>query len=71
MQYDKQLIISTAGTRFGPWTPQTTTLSEFYTRLATPIRSTEIRASYLALPKKRQDELKDVPPGGLLGEISG
>lgn len=65
MQYDKRITISTAGTRFGPWVPQTLMLSEFYTRLATPNRSTEIRASYLALPKKRQDDLKDV--GGFVG----
>lgn len=70
MQYDRKIILSTSGSRFGPWTPQTVMLSEFYTRLSVPVRSTEIRAAYLALPKKKQDELKDV--GGFVGgELAG
>lgn len=70
MQYDKSIIISASGSRFGPWAPQRLMLSEFYTRLSTPVRGTEIRVAYLALPKKKQDELKDV--GGFVGgELAG
>ena len=39
--------------------------SEFTEKLKTPIRGTETLEQYLALPKARQDELKDV--GGFVG----
>lgn len=39
--------------------------SELIGRLSTPVRSTETLGQYLALPKSKQDELKDV--GGFVG----
>lgn len=65
MQYDKQIRFSAAGTRFGPWQVQQCSLSEFYQRLGQPVRSQERRESYLAMPKRDQDRLKDV--GGFIG----
>lgn len=40
-------------------------LSEFYSKLATPVRSTETLAQYLSAPKSKRDNLKDV--GGFIG----
>lgn len=66
LQYDKQLIISAAGSRKAThWPVQKLLWSEFLTRLASPTRSTETLMEYLRLPKSRQDELKDV--GGFVG----
>ena len=67
MQFDKQIRIAAANSRFGPWQNQILSLSEFYARLAAPARSTEIRAAYLALKKSDQDRLKDV--GGFVGGV--
>ena len=52
------------------WRPQTLLLSEFYDRLALPVRSGETVSEYLSLPKSRQDELKDVG-GYVAGTLSG
>lgn len=65
MIYDQTIQIATANTRYGPWQNQTLLLSEFYAKLATPARGSEIRAAYLALPKREQDKRKDV--GGFVG----
>lgn len=65
MQFDRQIRLSVANTRYGPWQVQTCALSEFYTRLSSPARSQECRAAYLALKKSEQDRLKDV--GGFVG----
>lgn len=65
MQFDRQIRLSVANTRYGPWQVQTCALSEFYTRLSSPARSQERRAAYLALKKSEQDRLKDV--GGFVG----
>lgn len=65
MQYDKQIHLSVANTRFGPWQVQESSLSSFYTKLSQPARSTETRQNYLALSKREQDRLKDV--GGFVG----
>lgn len=66
MQNNRKLQISTAGTRKSTHWPKSTILwSEFVEKLKTPVRSTETLEEYLAMPKSRQDELKDV--GGFVG----
>lgn len=66
MNNDKQIIISSAGSRKSThWPAQTLMWSELVNKLATPVRGTESLAEYLRLPKAQQDELKDV--GGFVG----
>ncbi len=66
MQHNRALRISTAGSRKATHWPKSEILwSEFVEKLKTPIRGTETLEEYLALPKSRQDELKDV--GGFVG----
>lgn len=66
MQYDRQITITTGTNRRATkWRPQALKLSELYTRLSTPTRSVETIAEYLAMPKGKQDDLKDV--GGFVG----
>ena len=66
MQYNRMLHISTAGSRKATQWPESAILwSEFLEKLKTPVRSTESLDEYLAYPKARQDELKDV--GGFVG----
>lgn len=66
MQYNRMLHISAAGSRKATQWPESAILwSEFLERLKTPVRSTESLEEYLAYPKARQDELKDV--GGFVG----
>ena len=66
MENNKKLQISTAGSRKAIHWPRSVILwSEFVERLKTPIRSTETLEQYLALPKSKQDELKDI--GGFVG----
>ena len=66
MQYNRMLHISTAGSRKATQWPESAILwSEFLEKLKTPVRSTESQDEYLAYPKARQDELKDV--GGFVG----
>lgn len=63
---NRKLTISTAGSRKATYWPKSEILwSEFTERLKTPVRGTESLDAYLALPKARQDELKDV--GGFVG----
>ena len=71
MIHDRKITI-TAGTsrKATVWTPQTLLLSELWERLRTPVRGTETLAQYLALPKARQDELKDVG-GYVAGTLDG
>ena len=52
------------------WKPVNLYLSELWQRLRAPERGTETLAAYLALPKGRQDELKDVG-GYVAGQLSG
>ena len=60
------LRISTAGSRKATHWPKSEILwSEFVEKLKTPVRGVETLEEYLALPKSRQDELKDV--GGFVG----
>ena len=66
MKNNRLLKISTAGSRKAVQWPSTEILwTEFCDRLKTPIRGTETVDEYLALPKSRQAELKDV--GGFVG----
>lgn len=66
MMYDKQIIISTAGSRKATlWAPQEIYISELYEKFKTPVRSPETLNEYKALPKSKQDDLKDV--GGFVG----
>ena len=66
MQYNRKLMVSTAGSRKATYWPKSEIMwSDFTEKLKTPIRSTETVEQYLALPKSRQSELKDV--GGFVG----
>lgn len=68
LQNDRKIIISAAGSRNAvSWPTQTIYLSDLYTKLQTPVRSTETLAEYLNLRKPEQDNLKDV--GGFVGGI--
>lgn len=66
MQTDRLLHISTGGSRKATkWQQVEIYWSEFCERLTSPVRSTETLEEYLAFPKPKQDELKDV--GGFVG----
>lgn len=66
MQYNRKLLISTAGSRKAFLWPESEIMwSDFADRLKVPVRSTETVEQYSALPKSRQAELKDV--GGFVG----
>ena len=66
MQNNRMLQISTAGSRKATQWPQSTIMwSEFVEKLKTPVWGTETLDQYLALPKSKQDDLKDV--GGFVG----
>ncbi|WP_127539369.1 virulence-associated E family protein [Paenibacillus illinoisensis] len=71
MHFDRQLTISSAGTRHSTnWQTQTAYWSEIVERLRTAVRGSETLAEYLQLPKSKQDDLKDV--GGFVGgSLSG
>lgn len=61
MQFDRQIKISSAGSRKATvWPAQTLYWSEMVERLRTAVRGTETLVEYLKLPKSQQDELKDV-----------
>ncbi|MCM3041693.1 virulence-associated E family protein [Paenibacillus motobuensis] len=71
MQYDRQLTISSAGSRNSTnWQPQVIYWSELVERLRTATRGTETLAEYLRLPKTQQDDLKDVG-GFVAGALTG
>lgn len=71
MLNDRQIHISVGSSRKAlNWQPQTLLISELYEKLRTPARSTETMSSYLALPKGKQDELKDVG-GYVAGTLNG
>ncbi|WP_059050812.1 virulence-associated E family protein [Paenibacillus senegalimassiliensis] len=71
MQYDRQLTISSAGSRHSTqWQPQVIYWSELVERLRTAARGTETLAQYLAMPKSQQDDLKDVG-GFVAGALAG
>lgn len=66
MLNDKLLNITVGSSRKAvSWIPQEIMWSEMCEKLRTPSRSTETLAEYFALPKSKQDDLKDV--GGFVG----
>ncbi|MBP3038078.1 virulence-associated protein E [Bacillaceae bacterium Marseille-Q3522] len=66
MQYNRQLTISIAGSRKAmQWHAQTLFWAELVNRLRTAVRGQETLQQYLKLPKKQQDDLKDI--GGVVG----
>lgn len=69
IQNDRQILISAAGSRKAAlWQKQNLYWSDFVDKLRTPTRSTETLAEYLALPKGKQDDLKDIG-GFVAGEL--
>lgn len=63
---DRQIRISTGTSRKAvTWAEQQLFWSEFVAGLAKPVRTTETFLEYKALPKAKQDELKDI--GGFVG----
>lgn len=66
LNYDKELILSVAGSRKAAvWKAQKMMWSDFITKVYYPVISPETLREYKALPKAQQDELKDV--GGYVG----
>ena len=66
MIYDKPIKIATGASRKSThWILQDTTWSAFLQKLSQPVRTPESFAEYKALPKSKQDDLKDV--GGFVG----
>ena len=66
MQYNRKLMVSTAGSRKATYWPKNEIMwSDFAEKLKTPVQSPETMEQYLALPKNRQSDLKDV--GGFVG----
>lgn len=71
LTHDRQITISAAGSRKATrWPQQTLYWSELVEKLRTPTRGVESLAEYLALPKSRQDDLKDVG-GFVAGTLTG
>jgi len=69
--YDRKITISAAGSRKATrWPAQSLYWSELVDRIKVPVRGTETMAEYLALPKSRQDDLKDVG-GFVAGQLQG
>jgi len=68
IQYDRDLHIATANSRqSSKWKNNQLKLSEFLKRLAQHTKSRETHDEYMALPKAKQDDLKDV--GGFVGGL--
>lgn len=66
LQYDRQITIASAGSRKATqWPAQTLYWSELVDRFRTAVRGKETLEEYLKLPKREQDDLKDV--GGFVG----
>lgn len=66
MNYNRNLHISMGNSRKSTSWQQTSMMwQDFVERLQNPVRGKETQAEYKALPKNRQDELKDV--GGFVG----
>lgn len=71
MYYDRQLTISSAGSRKAThWPAQQIYWSELVERLRVAVRGTETLAEYLQLSKGKQDDLKDVG-GFVAGTLAG
>jgi hypothetical protein len=61
LQHDATITITTGKDRMATvWTPQTVTLSHFYSKLATVAQTAETMAEYAAYPKKTQHAVKDM-----------
>ena len=68
---DRKITITVGASRKSTqWLPQRLLLSELYAKLRSPARSTETLAEYMAMPKGRQDDLKDVG-GYVAGTLAG
>lgn len=66
MQNDRQIRISTgSGRRATLWAEQKMYWSDFIQKISRPERTGETLAEYKSLPKKTQDEMKDI--GGFVG----
>lgn len=66
LNHDKEIILSVAGSRKATtWAPQKMMWSDFVARVSRPVVSPETLQEYKAMPKSRQDDLKDV--GGYVG----
>lgn len=64
--HDRQITISVGNSRKAVnWQQRETSIADLWDRLKSPMRGTETVAQYLAYPKSRQDDLKDV--GGFVG----
>lgn len=71
LTYDRKITITVGRSRWDTdWRPQTMMISELWERLRSPARGPETMEEYLALPKARQDDLKDVG-GYVAGTLSG
>jgi putative DNA primase/helicase len=71
MNNDRQIAISSAGSRKATqWPTQTLYWSDLVERLRTAVRGTETLEDYLKLPKREQDDLKDVG-GFVAGTLAG
>lgn len=61
MLNDRKITVTIGASRKSTvWKPESLLLSEFWARLGNVHRSTETLREYLAMPKAKQDELKDV-----------
>lgn len=66
MNHDRQITIMVGKSRKATqWEQRQLSVSDLYQLFATPCRSSETQAEYMALPKAQQDDLKDV--GGFVG----
>lgn len=66
MIYDRQITITTGKNRKATqWEQKQLSIADLYELFATPRRSAETQAEYMAMPKSQQDDLKDV--GGFVG----
>lgn len=71
MQFNRKITISSAGSRKATqWPAQTLYWSELVERLRTVVRGTETLDQYLKMPKREQDDLKDVG-GFVAGTLAG
>ncbi|MFA1819022.1 VapE domain-containing protein [Virgibacillus oceani] len=69
LQYDRQITISAGNSRRATqWPAQTLYWSDLVDRLRTAVRGTETLEEYLKMPKRQQDDLKDVG-GFVAGEL--
>ena len=72
MNNDRKITVSIGNSRKSMnWVKTETTVSAFYERLRTPVRSTETLAEYVRMAKPKQDDLKDVAGGYVGGVLKG